>query len=108
MTKVFIKDSENIPLAAIVLQNGNPIAAASDEGIVNLPEGNFEARFVGLENKPFSTSGSGEQTVTMNFQTSDLQGVEVIAEKPLSNGKRWLAFSSTSIVIILITYLLSK
>lgn len=108
MTKVFIKDSESTPLAAIILQNGSPIAAASDEGIVNLPEGTYEARFVGFENKAFSTTGSGEQTVMMNFQTSDLQGVEVIAEKTISNGKRWLAFSSTSLVIIVLTYLLSK
>jgi hypothetical protein len=108
MTKVFIKDSENEPLSAIVHQNGTPIAAASENGIVYLPEGTFEARFVGLKNKPFTTSGQGEQTVIMEFLTSELQGVEIVAEKPLSNEKRWLVFGSTALLISLLTYLLSN
>ena len=110
MTKVTIIDSKGLPIPAVIFKGETAIAAADEKGIVNLGEGNYEARVVGFNNQPFQVSGSGEQSVQMKFKEAELGGVEIVAEKTQKKKalRPWVVFIILSSSLSFLIYSLSK
>ena len=107
MAKVTFYDRQGETLPAVVFKgvNGTEAVAAADiDGVVNLPLGDYTAKVVGFQDKPFRVHDM-DNTVNMRVYVDEgentLGEVQIVAErvKQAVQQNKWLILVGAAVVI---------
>jgi LPXTG-motif cell wall-anchored protein len=108
MAKVTFYDREGETLPAVVFKGINgteAVAAAGIDGVVDLPMGDYTAKVVGFQDKPFRVYDNQNNPVTMRVYVDEAQNtlgeVQIVAERVKETVKqnKWLIFVGAAVVI---------
>jgi hypothetical protein len=104
MAKVTIYDKQGETLPAVIFQGDTAVAAAQIDGVVNLPSGDYVAKVVGFQDKPFRVH-SEDTSVTMRVYLDTAENtfgeVQIVAErvKEVVQQNKWLILVGAAVVI---------
>jgi LPXTG-motif cell wall-anchored protein len=108
MAKVTFYDRQGETLPAVVFKGVNgteAVAAAGIDGLVDLPLGDYTAKVVGFQDKPFRVYDNQNNPVTMRVYVDEAQNtlgeVQIVAErvKQAVVQNKWLILVGAALVI---------
>jgi hypothetical protein len=104
MAKVTIYDREGETLPAVIFKGNEAVAAAQIDGVVNLPSGDYVAKVVGFQDKPFRVH-TEDTTVNMRVYVDPSENtfgeVQIVADKVKQavEQNKWLILAGTAVII---------
>lgn len=107
MAKVTFYDKQGETLPAVVFKGVNgteAVAAAGIDGVVDLPLGDYTAKVVGFQDKPFRVHNM-DNTVNMRVYVDEAENtlgeVQIVAErvKQVVEQNKWLILAGAAVII---------
>lgn len=107
MAKVTIYNKQGETLPAVIFKgiNGTEAVAAADiDGVVNLDAGDYTAKIIGYQDKPFRVHGE-DTSVSMRVYVDEAENtfgqVEIVAErvKKVVEQNKWLILAGAAVII---------